>query len=109
MSDKRNIVFKRCLAWCLLALLTLVHSVKMLHHHALTQGEQRQCQIIPFQQPGHHCAICDFHLTRDVEVPGLLTFLPSLQPVLQQYAYHIQGYFYLPSFHCLLRGPPLTA
>ncbi|WP_343672795.1 hypothetical protein [Chitinophaga sp.] len=109
VSDKRNIVFRKCLAWCLLALLAVVHSVKMLHYHAVPLGEHRHLQIISFQQPGHHCAICDFHLTRDVEVPVLPTYFPPLRPVVQQYAYNIQGYNYLTYFHYQLRGPPAIA
>jgi len=109
VSDKRNIIFKRCLAWCLLALLAVVHSVKMFHHHAEPQGEGRQLQIISFQQPGHHCAICDFHLTRDVEVPGLPTYFPPLQPVVQQYVAYTAGFISLTSLHYPLRGPPAIA
>jgi hypothetical protein len=60
-----------------MAVLFFVQGVKLLHRHDYASGKIHS----PAGQhlaAAHYCAICDYHLTKDAELPAISHALPPL-------------------------------
>ena len=80
MAANKNITAKRITALLLIALLFFINAVKFLHTHNYSLPTQNQYVILVSSKgntalPLHNqlvcqsCAICDFHLIKDTELP----------------------------------------
>lgn len=75
MRKKQTRLLHQLTAIALMAVLFFVQGVKLLHRHDYAK---------PHHVAGHHlaaahyCAICDYHLTKDAELPAVTAVLPPL-------------------------------
>ena len=76
MSNKQPLLTQKMMAIFLMATLFFVQGVKLLHRHDYTPSRYHQATADPHIAAGHYCAICDYHLSKDVEpVPAIGTQL----------------------------------
>jgi hypothetical protein len=101
----------------LFALLLIVHGIQFLHHHpkasfsSLSQSHTGQKPLLVSDQTGlgtQHCAICDFHVAKDVDlsVPDLT--IPAMRFTCDIPVHHFSLYHAALAAVLRLRGPPVT-
>jgi hypothetical protein len=79
MRSKQTLIVQRLTAILLMAVLFFVQGVKLLHRHDYTGTKiHHNASDDPAVHIGHYCAICDYHLTKDAELPSSIGLLQVL-------------------------------
>lgn len=77
MRNKPSLLFHQLTAIALMAVLFFVQGVKALHRHDYAAGKTANVEGHHLAA-AHYCAICDYHLTKDAELPPVTAALPLL-------------------------------
>jgi len=75
MRNKQSLLLHKLPAIALMAVLFFVQGVKLLHRHDYAKTHTSNGHHLA---TAHYCAICDYHLTKDAELPSVIAALPPL-------------------------------
>jgi hypothetical protein len=80
MSLFRHILVRKLLAFFLMAVLLFIQGVQLLHRHHYTplKSSAVSSGLDKFTRSAHACAICDYHLAKDAELPHATVSLQAL-------------------------------
>lgn len=104
-------ICRRIIAYALLMLMLVIHTVKVLHEHPISTSSKQKCSSKTEQvvsQHSGHCKICDFHLVGDNDVP-ISSFHFLIPQVAKAYDTPYASFRYIKHSTVLsLRGPPIS-
>jgi len=75
MRNKQSLLLHKLPAIALTAVLFFVQGVKLLHRHDYAKTHPCAGHHLA---AAHYCAICDYHLSKDAELPSVTATLPPL-------------------------------
>jgi len=78
MRNKPSLLFHQLMAIALIAALFFVQGVKLLHRHDYASSGKMHSPSGAHIAAKHYCAICDYHLTKDAELPSITDAAPPL-------------------------------
>jgi hypothetical protein len=90
MRNNSSLLLHKLPAIALMAVLFFVQGVKLLHRHDYASSGKTGHIAGHQLSTAHYCAICDYHLTKDAELPSVTDGLPPL-------SYHYIAYTFRPS------------
>jgi hypothetical protein len=71
MRNKQSLLLHQLPAIALMAVLFFVQGVKLLHRHDYASSGKIHHPSGAHIGAAHYCAICDYHLTKDAELPSV--------------------------------------
>lgn len=78
MRNKQSLLLHKLPAIALMAVLFFVQGVKLLHRHDYAPSGKTDSAAGHHLAAAHYCAICDYHLAKDAELPAIIAALPPL-------------------------------
>ena len=106
MNLSTHINYKKIIASLLLALLFFIYAEKVFHIHDKLPGNTEQAGIsLALNNTG--CAICDFTVAKEAELPQPLSVDIPLTFLIKEYTSASVSYHFQPENSTSNRGPPL--
>ena len=78
MRNKQSLLLRQLPAIALMVVLFFAQGVKLLHHHNYAPSGKAPDHTGALIAAAHYCAICDYHITKDAELPPVTAAVPLL-------------------------------
>jgi hypothetical protein len=106
MRNKQPLLLHQLLAISLVALLFFVQGVKLMHRHDYAASGKIHSPAGQHLATAHYCAICDYHLVKDAELPSVMAAAPPLSYQYITYPFRLSPAYPGTAYVHANKGPP---